>query len=82
MNKDDYVVVIGGANVDIGGTPYNELIPEDSNPGRITVTFGGVGRNIAHNLANLGVNTKLITAVGLNVKQNFPGKVNSFFFPR
>ena len=64
MNKDDYVVVIGGANVDIGGTPYNELIPEDSNPGRITVTFGGVGRNIAHNLANLGVNTKLITAVG------------------
>ena len=64
MKKSDYVVVIGGANVDIGCTPYNELIPEDSNPGRITITFGGVGRNIAHNLANLGVNTKLITAVG------------------
>ena len=64
MKKDDYVVVIGGANVDIGGTPYNVLIPEDSNPGKITVSFGGVGRNIAHNLANLGINVKLITAVG------------------
>ena len=64
MNKDDYVVVIGGANVDIGGTPYNKLIPEDSNPGKINITFGGVGRNISHNLVNLGVNTKLITAVG------------------
>ena len=64
MKKDDYVVVIGGANVDIGGTPYNKLIPEDSNPGRINITFGGVGRNIAHNLVNLGINVKLITAVG------------------
>ena len=64
MTKDDYVVVIGGANVDIGGTPYNKLIPEDSNPGRINITFGGVGRNIAHNLVNLGINVKLITAVG------------------
>lgn len=64
MKKEDYVVVIGGANVDIGGTPYNVLIPEDSNPGKITVSFGGVGRNIAHNLANLGINVKLITAVG------------------
>ncbi len=61
---NNYVVVIGGANIDIGGTPYNELIPEDSNPGKINITFGGVGRNIAHNLSNLGVKVKLITAVG------------------
>ena len=61
------VVVIGGANIDIGGTPYNKLIPEDSNPGKISITYGGVGRNIAHNLSNLGVNVKLITAVGNDV---------------
>ncbi len=61
---NNYVVVIGGANIDIGGTPYNKLIPEDSNPGRINIAFGGVGRNIAHNLINLGVRVKLITAVG------------------
>lgn len=64
MKKNDYVVVIGGANVDIGGTPHHSLIEEDSNPGIINITFGGVGRNIAHNLANLGVKVKLITAVG------------------
>ncbi len=64
MTKNDYVVVIGGANVDIGGTPYNKLIPDDSNPGKISITFGGVGRNIAHNLVNLGVKVNLITAVG------------------
>ena len=62
--NNNYVVVIGGANIDIGGTPYNELIPEDSNPGRINIAFGGVGRNIAHNLVNLGVRVKLITSVG------------------
>ncbi len=64
MTKKDYVVVIGGANVDIGGTPEHSLIPEDSNPGIISITFGGVGRNIAQNLVNLGIDTRLITAVG------------------
>ena len=62
--NNKYVVVIGGANIVIGGTPYNDLIPEDSNPGKINITFGGVGRNIAHNLSNLGVKVKLISAVG------------------
>ena len=64
MKTDKYVVVIGAANIDIGGTAYNELIPADSNQGKITIGFGGVGRNIAYDLALLGVNTVLITAVG------------------
>ena len=66
-NKEKYVVVVGAANIDIGGTPTNPLIPADSNPGEITITYGGVGRNIAHNLAKLGVNVKLITAIGGDV---------------
>lgn len=64
MINNSYVVVIGAANIDIGGTPYDPLIPENSNPGRITISQGGVGRNIAHNLVNLGVDVKFITAVG------------------
>ena len=61
---DNYVVVIGAANTDIGGTPYAPLIPADSNPGRISFSYGGVGRNIAHALSLLGIKVKLIAAVG------------------
>ena len=64
MNEDKYVVVIGASNIDIGGTAYNKLIRADSNRGKITLDFGGVGRNIAHNLALLGVNVFLVSAVG------------------
>ncbi|MBR0374334.1 MAG: bifunctional hydroxymethylpyrimidine kinase/phosphomethylpyrimidine kinase [Mogibacterium sp.] len=59
-----YVVVIGAANIDIGGAPINPLIPADSNPGNISITYGGVARNIANNLSRLDVPVKLITAVG------------------
>lgn len=64
MKNNDYAVVIGAANIDIGGTPYKPLIPGDSNPGVIKMSYGGVGRNIAHNLALLGVSVELITAIG------------------
>lgn len=58
------VVVIGGANTDICGAPAGRLIMNDSNPGYVTVRLGGVGRNIAHNLCNLGAEVTFITAVG------------------
>ena len=61
---EDYIVVIGAANIDIGGNPYNKLIKNDSNPGKITISYGGVGRNIAENLSMLGMNVKLVVAMG------------------
>lgn len=64
MEEKSCVVVIGAANIDIGGTPYKPLIPGDSNPGVIKMSYGGVGRNIAHNLAMLGVDVKLVSAIG------------------
>ena len=64
---EKYVVVIGGANIDIAGTPHKALIPADSNPGEISFSYGGVGRNIAENLCLLGVNVKLVVAVGGDV---------------
>lgn len=60
----DYCVVVGGVNVDIGGRPTAPLIPKDSNPGSIFTSLGGVGRNIAHNMRLLGLEVKLITALG------------------
>lgn len=58
------VVVIGGSNIDITGHSDRSLIMEDSNPGEISLSPGGVGRNIAENLARLGVDVKLISALG------------------
>ena len=58
------VVVLGATNVDLVGVPDSgELRPATSNPGRVTVSPGGVGRNIAENLARLGVPTILLSAV-------------------
>ena len=56
--------VVGGANIDIGGFPQGRVAMQDSNPGRITLSAGGVGRNIACNLARLGVDTLLIAPLG------------------
>jgi len=64
LKEEDYICVLGGANIDIIGLPNKKLIPGDSNPGRIKIALGGVGRNIAENLIYLGVPTKLISAVG------------------
>ena len=58
------VYVIGGVNMDISGTPAQELRPGDSNPGRVSLSPGGVGRNIAENLSRLGRRVSLITILG------------------
>ena len=59
-----YVTVVGGVNVDIGGRPEAALVARDSNPGAVHSSLGGVGRNIAHNMALLGVDVRLLTAFG------------------
>ncbi|MDF1796694.1 MAG: carbohydrate kinase family protein [Coxiellaceae bacterium] len=59
-----YAVVIGGSNIDILGEPSQDFMLGDSNPGRVSCSAGGVGRNIAENLARLGSSTYLISAVG------------------
>ncbi len=62
--KNGYAVVVGGVNLDIGGTPDKTMVLHDSNPGTVRMSLGGVGRNIAHNMALLGLPTVLITALG------------------
>ena len=64
VRTEPYAVVVGGVNVDIGGRPSGELVSRDSNPGQVRTSLGGVGRNIAHNLTLLGVDTRLLTAFG------------------
>jgi len=64
LREDPYIVVIGGANMDISGSPTANFISRDSNPGTVTLSAGGVGRNIAENLARLGSSVKLLTLLG------------------
>ena len=65
-----YAVVVGGVNVDIGGRSFGKLVAADSNPGRVSISLGGVGRNIAHNMALMGLDVKLLTAMGEDVYGN------------
>ena len=67
LRSGAYAVVVGGVNVDIGGRSYQTLVAEDSNPGVVTTSLGGVGRNIAHNLALLGTDVRMLTAFGDDV---------------
>jgi pseudouridine kinase len=58
------MLVVGGANVDLVGIPEQQLRMRDSNPGKIRVSFGGVGRNIAHNAVLAGADVELATLFG------------------
>ena len=58
------ITVIGGINIDIEGRPYDVLRREDSNPGRISLSYGGVGRNITENVARLGGNVAMLSVIG------------------
>jgi pseudouridine kinase len=58
------VLVIGASSLDVKGRALKPLVAGTSNQGLISSSLGGVGRNIAENLARLGVPTMLLSAVG------------------
>ena len=63
-NKTPRVAVIGAANIDLIASPSGRYVPRDSNPGRVNMSFGGVGRNVAHNLRLLGCDVRFATVFG------------------
>lgn len=64
LRSASYAAVVGGVNMDIGGRAAAPLVMADSNPGQVRMSLGGVGRNIAHNLALLGADVRMLTAFG------------------
>ncbi|ALW90028.1 carbohydrate kinase [Deinococcus actinosclerus] len=58
------VVVVGGANVDVKARTIQTAVPGTSNPGVTAQAPGGVARNVAENLARLGVPASLVSVVG------------------
>ena len=42
VERAPFIVVVGGANVDVHGRPARQLKLQDSNPGAVTTSPGGV----------------------------------------
>ena len=59
-----HILVIGAASIDTKGRAGKAIQTGTSTPGAIRVSVGGVGRNIAENLARLGERVVLLSAVG------------------
>lgn len=62
--KMSQAVVIGAASWDTQARLSRASVSGTSNPGEIREGPGGVGRNIAENLARLGIPTALLSTVG------------------
>ncbi|MFO1034307.1 MAG: carbohydrate kinase family protein [Hyphomicrobiales bacterium] len=58
------IIVFGGANIDIKAKSTAPNLLGTSNPGEVSLASGGVGRNIAHNLARLGAEVAFVSVVG------------------
>ena len=58
------ILIIGGSNFDINAALTSAPVPADSNPALISSSCGGVGRNVAENLARLGLDVSFMSAVG------------------
>ena len=55
------IACIGGAHLDRHGVLRGPLVLGTSNPGSVHVAVGGVARNVAENLARLGVKVTLVS---------------------
>lgn len=71
LHDAPFAVVVGGANIDIHGTPKEALRQADSNIGTVLSCAGGVARNIAENLSRLGACTRLLAPIGQDRNGDF-----------
>ena len=62
---EGYVIVIGSARVEAAGRSFSAKLRDgEPNPGRVSLSAGGAGRNIALNLRLLDVPVRLVTVFG------------------
>ena len=61
---DGSFTVVGGATMDHAAFTLAPPVPGASNPGAASTSVGGVGLNLARDLARLGHRTRLVTLVG------------------
>lgn len=57
------IAVVGTTFVDMKGYPFDKYIPAGRNAGRVVEVHGGVGRNVAEDIANVGLGPTFVSAV-------------------
>ncbi|MBO6014635.1 MAG: carbohydrate kinase family protein [Oscillospiraceae bacterium] len=57
------IVVVGTVFVDIKGFPDNKYIPAGRNAGSVDFVHGGVGRNVAEDIANVELRPRFVSMV-------------------
>ena len=62
------MVVIGTVFVDVKGFPEDRYIPTGRNAGRVEIVHGGVGRNVAEDIANVELRPKFVSLVDDNAE--------------
>lgn len=81
------IAVVGNVFVDIKGFPLGKYIPGGRNAGRVETVHGGVGRNVAEDIANLELRPTFVslvdtTAQGEDVVRKLKNhKVNTSYIP-
>jgi len=64
LQTDRPVIAVGSCGLDIVGRAAEAIRPGTSNPAVLRMSPGGVARNVAENLARLGTDVYLLSAVG------------------
>ncbi len=62
------IVVVGNVFVDVKGFPDNKYIPTGRNSGRVETVHGGVGRNVAEDIANIELRPRFVSMVDDNAQ--------------
>ena len=57
------IVVVGNVFVDFKGFPDGTYIPAGRNAGRVEIVHGGVGRNVAEDIANIELRPRFVSMV-------------------
>lgn len=57
------IVVVGNVFVDFKGFPESTFVPAGRNAGRVEIVHGGVGRNVAEDIANVELRPRFVSMV-------------------
>ena len=57
------IVVVGAVFVDVKGFPEDQYIPTGLNAGKVEIVHGGVGRNVAEDIANIELRPTFVSLV-------------------